>query len=81
MNLRAFLIVPTAIVVAVLAGCGQGVASGSGAGSGSAQRYVPSNSMCYEPAYIRQHAPEGACSDVVADDVVADDDSSSSQGR
>ncbi|MDQ2661030.1 MAG: hypothetical protein M3Y52_04065 [Actinomycetota bacterium] len=66
MNVRAFLIVPAAIAVAVLAGCGQadgGSKNGSGSGSGSARVSAPSSEVCNAPAWIRDRAPEGLCTD------------------
>ncbi|WP_198169763.1 hypothetical protein [Agromyces laixinhei] len=67
MHIRTFLIIPAALVVAVLAGCGQGQASG--VRSGSERQFVPSSSVCYEPWYIRQHAPDGLCAETtVVDD-------------
>ena len=69
MNARAFLIVPAAIAVAVLAGCGQadgGSNTGKGGGSGSARVSVPSSEVCNAPAWIRDSAPEGLCTDGVA---------------
>jgi hypothetical protein len=59
MNVRAFLVVPAALAVAVLAGCGQ---TGGESGSGSAQLRMPSTWACSAPAYIREQAPEGLCS-------------------
>ena len=62
MNVRAFLLVPAALAVGVLAGCGQtGGDSGGGSGSGSAKLTVPSTWVCSAPAYIRERAPEGLC--------------------
>jgi hypothetical protein len=62
MNVRAFLLVPAALAVGVLAGCGQtGGDSGGGSGSGSAQLKMPSTWVCSAPAYIRERAPEGLC--------------------
>ncbi|WP_448811165.1 hypothetical protein [Agromyces bauzanensis] len=63
MNVRAFLIVPAALAVAVLAGCGQGVS-----GTGAAQVRMPSTAVCSAPDYIREQAPEGFCRTVVVDD-------------
>jgi hypothetical protein len=88
MDVRAFLIIPAAVVVAVLAGCGQtGAASGSGtgAGSGAAHLKAPSTWVCSAPDYIRERAPEGACDSVDGsvdgagvDDEPVDDDLSPS---
>ena len=73
MNVRAFLIVPAAVAVAVLAGCGQ---TGGESGSGSAQLRMPSTWACSAPAYIREQAPEGLCSH--ATETQVDDDLSPS---
>jgi hypothetical protein len=90
MDVRAFLIIPAAVVVAVLAGCGQtGAASGAGAGSGAAHVKAPSTWVCSAPAYIRERAPEGACDSVDgngadgdgADTTTVDDDVSPSTGE
>ena len=68
MDVRAFLIIPAAVVVAVLAGCGQtGASSGAGAGSGAAHVKAPSTWVCSAPAYIRERAPEGVCDSVDGD--------------
>jgi hypothetical protein len=75
MNVRAFLIVPVALAVGVLAGCGQ-TDGGSGSGSGSTQVRVPSTWVCSAPAYIREQAPECICSDTTETQV--DDDLSPS---
>lgn len=71
MNVRAFLIVPAAVAVAVLAGCGQGVA-----GTGAVQVRMPSTAACSAPDYIRDRAPEALCRTAVVDD-----DLSPSSGR
>ncbi|WP_448006109.1 hypothetical protein [Agromyces bauzanensis] len=63
MNARTFLIIPAALAVAVLAGCGQGVA-----GAGSAQVRMPSTAVCSAPDYIREQAPDGVCTVEVVDD-------------
>ena len=73
MNVRAFLVVPAALAVAVLAGCGQtDGGSGSGIGSGSSQVRMPSTDVCHAPAWIREQAPEGLCSDANETQVVDD---------
>ena len=64
MNVRAFLVVPAALAVGLLAACGQtggDSGGGSGSGSGSAHLTVPSTWVCSAPAYIRERAPEGLC--------------------
>lgn len=71
MNVRGLLLVPAALLVAVLAGCGQG-GSGAGTGSGSPRVSMPSTWVCSAPDYIREHAPEGFClgdATTVADDL------------
>jgi hypothetical protein len=73
MNVRAFLVVPAALAVAVLAGCGQtdGV-SNIGSGSGAAQVRMPSTELCHAPDYMRKRVPEGLCVDVNETQVVDD---------
>ena len=80
MNVRAFLVVPAALAVAVLAGCGQtdGGSSGKGGDSGSARIGLLSTEVCHAPAYIRERAPEGFCSDT--DETPVDDNLSPLQG-
>lgn len=63
MNARTFLIVPAALAVAVLAGCGQGLTE-----VGSAQVRMPSTAVCSAPHDIRDRAPEGVCTVEVVDD-------------
>ena len=73
MNVRAFLVVPAALAVAVLAGCGQtDGGSGTGSGSGSAQVRLPSTEACHAPAYIRKRVPEGLCVDLNQTQVIDD---------
>lgn len=70
MNARALLLIPAAVVVAVLAGCGQtGGGSLSEKGSGSVQFRLPSTEICSMPDYVRKHAPEGVCERTVDDDL------------
>ena len=78
MNVRAFLVLPAAVAVAVLAGCGQTDGGSSGSGSGSARIGLRSTEVCHAPAYIRDRAPEGLCSD--ADEKLVDDYLSPLQG-
>ena len=62
MNVRAFVIVPAALALGVLAGCGSTEGgSGDPAGSGSARIQMPSTEVCHLPAWIRDRAPEGVC--------------------
>lgn len=63
MNVRAFLIAPAVLAVAILAGCGQGVP-----GAGAAQVRMPSTAACSAPDYIRDRAPADLCRTVVVDD-------------
>ena len=80
MNVRAFLIAPAAVAVAVLAGCGQtGATSGAGggSGSGSTQVHMPSTEVCHAAAFIRERAPEGFCTETTE----VDDDLSPLTGR
>lgn len=73
MNVRAFLVVPAALAVAVLAGCGQtDGGSNTGSGSGSAHVRLPSTEACHAPAYIRKQVPEGLCVDVNQTQVIDD---------
>ena len=73
MNVRAFLVVPAAVAVAVLAGCGQTDGGSSiGSGSGTAQVRLPSTELCHAPAYMRKRVPEGLCVDVNETQVVDD---------
>jgi hypothetical protein len=69
MNARALLLVPAAVVVAVLAGCGQ---TDGGTlterGSGSVQFRFPSTEICNQSEYIRERAPEGVCERATVDD-------------
>jgi hypothetical protein len=63
MNVRAFLAVPAALALAVLAGCGVSEGeTGNGPGTGSARVRMPSTEVCHEAGWIREHAPEGVCS-------------------
>ena len=72
MNARAFLVIPAAVAVAVLAGCGQTEGqSSSGGGSESTQVRMPSTEICRAPAYIRDRAPEGFCGDTTDVDPAA----------
>ncbi|MGR0221309.1 hypothetical protein [Agromyces sp. ZXT2-6] len=62
MNARAFLAIPAALALAVLAGCGVSEGeSGDGPGTGSARVRMPSTEVCNGPAWIRERAPEGLC--------------------
>jgi hypothetical protein len=71
MNARALLLVPAAVFVAVLSGCGQtDGGSLTERGSGSVQFRLPSTEICSMPDYVRKHAPAGVCVDPV-DDVVS----------
>ena len=71
MNVRVFLIIPAAVAVAVLAGCGAG---GSEAAKKAAPAHVqmPSTEVCHQSAYIRDRAPQGFCAESA--DVKVDDD-------
>lgn len=74
MNARAFLIVPAALALGVLAGCGQTEGSSDdGAGSGSTQIRMPSTEVCNAPAWIRERAPEGVCTSTPTETPVEDD--------
>lgn len=62
MNARAFLAVPAALALALLAGCGVSEGeTGDGPRTGSGQVRMPSTEVCKEPAWIRERAPEGFC--------------------
>ncbi|AWB96360.1 hypothetical protein DCE93_12460 [Agromyces badenianii] len=76
MNVRAFLVVPAVLAVGVLAGCGQ-TDGGAGAGAGSTQVKMSSTEVCHLPAYIRDRAPEGLCTETE----VVDDDLSPTTGK
>ncbi|WP_159605707.1 hypothetical protein [Agromyces humi] len=65
MNVRAFLIAPAVVAVAVLAGCG--LTDGTDAKAGSARVGIHSSEVCHAPAYIRDRAPAGVCSDADAE--------------
>ena len=70
MNVRVFLIIPVAVAVAALAGCG---AEGETAKKAAPARVqMQSTEVCHAPAYIRQWAPEGLCAESA--DVKVDDD-------
>ena len=70
MNVRVLLIVPVALAVGVLAGCGgTGGDSGAGKGSGLTQVRMPSTEICRAPAYILEHAPEGLCTGETDDEL------------
>jgi hypothetical protein len=63
MNVRAFLVLPATLALAVLAGCGVSEGeTGDGPGTGSARVRMPSTEVCHGPAWIRERAPEGVCS-------------------
>ena len=63
MNARALLlVVPAALAVGLLAGCGQ-TEDGSVTRSGSSQVKMPSTEVCTLPTYVRKHAPEGLCTE------------------
>ena len=62
MNVRVILIIPAALVVAALTGCGGGGSDAAKDGS-PAQLRMPSTEVCHAPAYIRERAPEGVCTD------------------
>ncbi|WP_173923372.1 hypothetical protein [Agromyces sp. Marseille-P2726] len=69
MNARALLLVPAAVVVAVLAGCGQTDGNSlSERGSGSVEFRFPSTEICNQSSYIRERAPEGLCEQTTVDD-------------
>ena len=72
MNVRAFLVVPAALAVAVLAGCGLNDGGSKDSGSGSARVEMHSTEVCNAPSFIRNRAPEGLCSDAGHTDVVDD---------
>ncbi|WP_156401864.1 hypothetical protein [Agromyces sp. Soil535] len=78
MNVRVFLIVPAALAVSVLAGCGGGE-SDAAKGSGSTKVRMSSTEVCHASAYIREHAPEGLCTDS-ADVTEVEDDLSPLRG-
>ena len=64
MNARAFLAVPAALALVMLAGCGVSEReSGDAPGSGSGQVRMPSTEVCNGPAWIRDRAPEGLCTE------------------
>ena len=78
MNVRPFLVVPAALAVAVLVGCGLNDGGSKDSGSGSARVGIHSTEVCNAPSYIRDRAPEGLCSD--AEEVEVVDDLSPLQG-
>ena len=79
MNVRAVLVIPAALVVGVLAGCGQtGGGTGDDARAASAQLRMRSSEACNGPAWIRERAPEGLCTSA---EPVVDDDVSPVSGR
>lgn len=79
MNVRAVLVIPAALVVGVLAGCGQtGGGTGDDARAASAQLRMRSSEACNAPAWIRERAPEGLCTSA---EPVVDDDVSPVSGR
>jgi hypothetical protein len=71
MNVRALLIVPVALVVGVLAGCGGQADTESNTNRGAAQFRLPSTDACHAPAYIRERAPAGLCTDAAVDDFLS----------
>ena len=71
MNIRVFLVIPAAVAVAVLAGCGAGV-SEAAKKAAPAQIQMPSTEVCHQSEYIRERAPEGFCAESA--DVKVDDD-------
>ena len=72
MNVRAFLVIPAALAVAVLAGCGLTDGSSKDNGAGSARVGVDTSEVCKGPAFIRDRAPEGFCDGAEEADVVDD---------
>lgn len=71
MNTRVLLIIPAALAVAMLSGCGSGD-SDAARKAAPAQLRMPSTEVCHAPAYIRERAPEGLCSETA--DAKVDDD-------
>ncbi|MDQ0893479.1 hypothetical protein [Agromyces ramosus] len=79
MNARAFLVLPAAVAVAVLAGCGlTDGGSDNGKGSGSNHVRLPSSEVCQSSAWIRDRLPDGLCSGT--SETPVDDDLSPLQG-